>query len=67
MVEIYITINMIINNSNHRKQEYIRKTTAFLEDVVEVTLNSKLTDVKNLLNYHVIFEESNFKVIGQNK
>lgn len=45
----------------------IGKITAIDENVVEVALDSGLTGVKNLLNYHVVFEENNFKVIGEIK
>ena len=41
------------------------KITAIQESIVEVTLTGELTGMKNLLNYHVIFEESNFKVVGE--
>lgn len=43
------------------------KITSIDENVVEVTLGDSLIGVKNLLNYHVIFEESNFKVVGEIK
>jgi hypothetical protein len=43
------------------------KITAIQDNFVEVTLASDLTTVKNLLNYHVVFEENNFKVVGEIK
>jgi hypothetical protein len=43
------------------------KITAILENTVEVTLSGDLTRVKNLLNYHVIFEENNYKIVGEIK
>jgi DNA helicase HerA-like ATPase len=41
------------------------KITAILENAVEVTLSGDLAGAKNLLNYHVIFEENNYKVVGE--
>lgn len=43
------------------------RITSIDENMVEVTLNNDLTDVKNLVNYHVIFEEDNFKAVGEVK
>lgn len=43
------------------------KVTAIGENIVEVALNEMVGGVKNLLNYHVVFEESNFKVVGEVK
>jgi len=43
------------------------KITSIDENVVEVTLSSELKETKNLLNYHIIFEEDNFKVVGEIK
>ncbi|MFA5408563.1 MAG: ATP-binding protein [Bacilli bacterium] len=43
------------------------KITAINDNEVEVTLTDGLASVKNLLNYHVIFEESNYKVVGEIK
>jgi DNA helicase HerA-like ATPase len=43
------------------------KITSIDENEVEVALEGGLTGVKNLLNYHVIFEENNFEVVGEIK
>lgn len=43
------------------------KIIAIDENVVEVALNDGTQVVKNLLNYHVIFEEDNLKVVGEIK
>lgn len=43
------------------------KVIAVDENVVEIALNDSLTGVKNLLNYHVIFEEANLKAVGEVK
>ena len=43
------------------------KVTSLSENIVEVTIENGLSEVKNLLNYHVIFEESNLKIVGEIK
>ncbi|MDD4643955.1 MAG: DUF87 domain-containing protein, partial [Bacilli bacterium] len=41
------------------------KITTIGEDNVEVALGEGLAEVKKYLNYHVIFEENNYKVVGE--
>ena len=43
------------------------KVIAIENSVVEVALNENIKEVKNLLNYHVVFEEANFNIIGEIK
>ncbi|HHX16914.1 MAG TPA: ATP-binding protein [Mollicutes bacterium] len=43
------------------------KVIAIENSVVEVALNENIKEVKNLLNYHVVFEETNFNIIGEIK
>ena len=43
------------------------KITAIENNVVEVALSENVKGVKNLLNFHVVFDEEKFKIVGEVK
>ncbi len=43
------------------------KITSINENTVEVALESTAINIKNIVNYHVIFEETDYKLLGEVK